>query len=76
MKQKERFESESKESKKIYDNLLENNRMLKDWYEAMIDNQPHHLEVAEKMLSSVRLMARFYELTQHKTAKELYTEYT
>ena len=68
--QKEMFSSVSNDSKKLYDNLLENNGMLKDWYEAMIDNQPHHLEVAEKMVSSVRLMARFYELTQHKTAKD------
>lgn len=65
--QKEMFASVSTESKKIYDNLLKENKTLKQWYDAAIDNQPENIGVAEKMVDSVRLLSRYYELTQHKS---------
>ncbi|WP_440617785.1 hypothetical protein [Cysteiniphilum sp. 6C5] len=71
--QKELFASLSHDSRKVLDNLLDKDsgvKALKSWYEGVISGQPQNINDAEFMLSSVRSLARYFELVNQKGAKD------
>jgi hypothetical protein len=71
--QKELFASVSNDSRKTFDDALKDNKKIDKWYFGAIEGQPHNVNDAEFMLSSIRSLSRYFELVNHKTAKEALT---